>query len=157
MNSEIQSVYLAGPIDLGNVDLNWKDMLKTSLEDTKVNVVLFDPASAFKVTDKNNVHDRRGHFIEGVNTHVIDLCDLVVCVLPHKVPTVGTIVELDYCYGLDKPVLLITDIPYGRSVYLNNRIPIYNWLYTSDMSDPLSMQISITHAANRIRNYKDGE
>jgi nucleoside 2-deoxyribosyltransferase len=149
---KIQSIYLAGAVDLG-VDVNWKTQFQESLQIAGINVTTFDPAKAFQAQDRNNVTDEMSQFIECVNNAAIEMCDLVVCSLPSGVQTIGTVLELDLCKRIDKSIWLLTDIPRGKSVALNNRIDADNWIYVDSMRDEMELAKGINEIINRLFQY----
>jgi nucleoside 2-deoxyribosyltransferase len=126
----INNVYLAGPIDLGK-DINWKDALVKKFEENKIPLIVFNPATAFKlvVGESAGMTIEVAEYIEAVNNAALDMADLVICSLPKGVQTIGTIIELDRCRCLNKKVILITDIDVLCSAYLLNRTDPNNIVY----------------------------
>lgn len=126
----INSIYLAGPVDLSK-DINWKDALIKKFEDAKMQAIFFNPATALKLTcgEYGGMTPEIAEYIETVNNAALDAADLVICSLPKDVQTVGTIVELDRCKRTHKKVILLTDIDVLRSAYLMNRVEQENVVY----------------------------
>jgi hypothetical protein len=124
------SVYTAGPIDLCDTHLNWRDILRNALEDIGANVVLFDPLTAFKISDRTSLHGKTSAFIEAVNNGAIDNATAFVCLFPRGISTVGTPIEIDrwhHAHGTSN-MYLLTNISYGSSAYLSNRVSRANWI-----------------------------
>lgn len=126
-----KSIYLCGPIDLGT-DIKWKEILKSKLAAANINITMFDPATAFKLSSLE-FDSGMAKFIEDVNTQALLFADLVVCSLPLGVQSVGTIIELDLAAKSNKDIIILSNIKYNKSAYLVNRIDQANWVFISDI------------------------
>jgi len=130
------NIYCAGPIDLGKDIPNWRDGLRKAISATsKHSAVIFDPSTSYKVTTGTYPGLPCSTYIEEVNKMALQLADIFVVCLPAATASVGTPIEIDMAHKADKSIFILTDIPYGKSVYLNNRIPLSNWFHFSDQRD----------------------
>jgi nucleoside 2-deoxyribosyltransferase len=127
------NLYLAGPIDLVNASakpvISWKASLEALLKE-RANMDLvdnqwtcYDPARPWLLCGQFIHTVRRTAFIELVNTAAINHCDVVVAHVPSTVVSVGTPIEINDAIVQHKPVVIISDIPYGKNAYLTNRVP----------------------------------
>jgi nucleoside 2-deoxyribosyltransferase len=127
------NLYLAGPIDLVNGRaspvISWKESLEALLKE-RANMDLidnqwtcYDPARPWLLCGQFIHTARRTAFIELVNTAAINHCDVVIAHVPSTVVSVGTPIEINDAIIQHKPVIVISDIPYGKNAYLTNRVP----------------------------------
>lgn len=118
------NIYTAGPIDLGNDTKDWRLDLETELSAAGCIATIFNPQLAYSQSlwgkFESDVHNlNRAKYIYGVNSCALQLADIAVFSVPSNVQTIGTIVELQMCHKRGIPVYLLTDIPVGKSVYLD--------------------------------------
>jgi nucleoside 2-deoxyribosyltransferase len=151
----VNTIYTAGPVDLAQDMPNWRQQLHDILNVAGYKVTIFDPSTAFKITDRSKITDEASNYIEKLNNGAILHSDIVVCVLPHNILSVGTVAELDFCAHNLHNVILITDIPRGKSVYLNNRVPPANWIYIKSFTDPIELEAGLNAAVELMTTDKD--
>jgi nucleoside 2-deoxyribosyltransferase len=137
------NLYTAGPIDLGKDVPQWRSRLKDIMDSKGIAGVIFDPSTAYKPSLLGVADSDRGEYIESVNTTALELADAFVVCLPAGVQSVGTPIELDLACELDKPVALLTNIPRGKSLYLDNRVSEQEWFFC-DLSMPGNIDIALT-------------
>lgn len=129
-------IYLAGPIDLGKDVPNWRHLFSLILEQYDINAVSFDPSAPYKCSLWGKPNLSRSKYIEGVNTRALELADIFVMCLPHGTQSVGTPIEMDMAAKMGKTIMIITDIPIGKSVYLDNRaMNPKHWFNVDNFSD----------------------
>lgn len=144
-------IYGAGPIDLGKDIPNWRGQLVELLGKAGVDAVMFDPSTSYKLSRLGTQADRRDAYIEAVNRQALEMADIMVVVLPHGVQSIGTPIEIDMASNLGKKIILITDIPRGKSVYLNNRIVVADWIWVKDLQNPDDfLRIGLSQAVRKI-------
>lgn len=143
-------IYAAGPIDLGADIPNWRQGLMNLLTEAKVTAVLFDPSTAYKTATWGTQDRNRSNYIEEVNKQALNNANYFVVCLPGKVPSVGTPMELDWASEQGIPILLLTDILSGKSVYLDNRVADAERFYCADLNNIDSVVQSLVEIANTI-------
>lgn len=128
MNRKLQpiNIYTAGPIDLGP-DRDWRKELQQAIARKGISAVLFDPSAAYKMTfpggNPENGTSKHCGYVFNVNKIALSYADLVIASVPSGVPIVGTAVEIFMCNQMNKSVWLVTDIPQGKSMYLDHMVP----------------------------------
>lgn len=148
-------IYAAGPIDLGKDIPNWRQELMKRLEERGVSAVMFDPSSAYKLSSWGlETNLSRSRYIEDINRQALELSTVFVVCIPKAVPSVGTPIELDFASGGGKQIFLLTDINPGKSVYVDNRVPVSNWFQLASLSDPEELQIVLASLAERLANLE---
>lgn len=127
------NIYLAGPIDLvGANGQSWKKILVEALathESPLGQWTAFDPAAPFECFGDFTHSPHRGRFIEAINSAALTSSDVMVAYVPSDKVSVGTVIELEQAAdrvgkfrGHDAcPPFILTDIPWGKSIYLMNR------------------------------------
>jgi hypothetical protein len=120
------TIYTAGPIDLGEDFKEWRKNFITefALLYENVPVTLFDPSSAYKhahwgVKTADLSHTVRAEYISKANESALLNADIMLVSLPAGVQSVGTILEMKLAKEAGVPMYLMTDIPAGRSAYLD--------------------------------------
>jgi nucleoside 2-deoxyribosyltransferase len=134
------AIYLAGPIDLVLPGQKSKffDELKQELANDP-DFAFYNPCEAFTLAKPEARkrfgvhHDLRG-FIENVNNQAIGLADGFVGLFMREVATIGTPIELERAVHLGKPCWAVTDIRWGHSVYLSNRVNAERYHETSGVT-----------------------
>jgi nucleoside 2-deoxyribosyltransferase len=129
-------IYAAGPIDM-HTDTNWRETLVKRLADAELPSVVFDPSSAYKMSMWGTPAIERSEYIEAVNKIALEQSNIFIAHIPDKVQTIGTPIELDWAYQGTQHVLLLTNIPKGKSVYLDTHVEDRNW-FAYDEKTPLS-------------------
>jgi hypothetical protein len=148
------TIYAAGPIDLGKDIPNWRAQLAVRLNERHVSATIFDPSTAYKNSVGPLLPDRCSAYIEHVNRAALDVANLMVVVLPTGVQSIGTPIELEFARNESIETYLLTDIPRGKSVYLNNRIDDRHWLSVVDLHDPSGFDYILSMLADYIANPK---
>lgn len=143
-------IYAAGPIDLGTDIPNWRQRLTEKLTAAGVTAVLFDPSTAYKTSSWGQPDRNRSGYIEEINRQALVHANYFVVCLPGKVPSVGTPMELDWANERDIPVLLITDIPTGKSVYLDNRVTEAERFFCGDLLSKTEVDAAISAVVDTI-------
>lgn len=155
MNNSI-SIYTAGPIDLAGTVIQWRDTLKAELESRKVRAVIFDPSRAFSCSKWGEPAPERAKYIETVNTEALFRADIFVAILPSKQFSMGVPIEIDLAQSVHgKPCFVITDIPFGKSAYLDNRIPADRFINVGSSWDATEVEIACTKLADMIAAEMD--
>lgn len=117
--------YLIGAVDhAAPSDQNWKTALEKEIVRTNLDlpqVTLFDPAGPWKLCEEFVHGPWRRSFIEQVNMKAMELSHFAIANLPQSIFSVGSIVEIDAFWRDSKPIIIATDIAYGKNVYLTNR------------------------------------
>ena len=134
------NLYLAGPIDSAADDShNWKKLLVKTLEDMDDPLdsqwTAFDPAAPWQLFNDFEHTPYRSAWIESVNREVIRHCDIVVAYQPSTVMTVGTPMELADADHQDKPIIVFSDVRFGKAVYLQNRVEKCNFFTIGEYGD----------------------
>jgi hypothetical protein len=124
-------IYAAGPIDM-HTDTNWRETLVKRLGDAELPAVVFDPSSAYKMSMWGTPFMERAEYIEAVNRVALEQSSIFIAHIPDKVQTIGTPIELDWAYQGPQHVLLLTNIPKGKSVYLDTHVEDRNWFAYDD-------------------------
>jgi hypothetical protein len=62
----------------------------------------------------------------------LEQSSIFIAHIPDKVQTIGTPIELDWAYQGPQHVLLLTNIPKGKSVYLDTHVEDRNWFAYDD-------------------------
>lgn len=148
-------LYLAGPIDLGKDVPNWRQKLMQKLEANFQHATAFDPSASYKISGMGRPNDERDQYIEYINKLALENAEVMVVVMPAGVQTVGTPIEVDMAHRLGMKIILLTDIPRGKSVYLNNRVPEENWIYVPGLQKgekPVS--IGLDYVVNKLMNIE---
>lgn len=141
-------IYGAGPIDLGKDVPNWRGDLIELFKAIDSDAVMFDPSTSYKISLFGTQADRRDDYIEQVNKAALEAADVMVVVMPHGVQSIGTPIEIDMAHKAGMPIYLVTNIPRGKSVYLNNRIDAQSWMRVTDINNP----IEIARALEAVRD-----
>lgn len=129
----MSTIYAAGPIDLvdpNNVKVDWRAALSVKLAEQHQCTVIFDPSTAFKCANWGKPQTDRSAFIEAVNNAAIEEAEVFVAFLMKSSASVGVPIEIDMAHRLGKTIILMTDIEFGKSAYLDNRIPDCDRVYT---------------------------
>lgn len=156
MGSNNLTVYAAGPIDLGKDVPNWREKLRKKLEENYQHVTIFDPSTSYKLSDLGRVNEKRDTYIEYINKVALDAADVMVVVLPARVQSVGTPIEMDIAFRQSKKIVLVTDIPRGKSIYLNNRVAKENWIYIADLQKSEKyVDAALDFLVNNLMGVKD--
>lgn len=120
------TIYSAGPIDLGPDKPGWRARLIEEFKKRSddLPITMFDPSSAYShahwgVATSDLSHIGRATYIAKVNEAALLNSDLMVVSLPSGVQSVGTILEMQIARDAGVPIYLITDIPAGKSAYLD--------------------------------------
>lgn len=108
----IHYAYLASPIDGVNDGLltDGRGMVATQRKTAtraldENGFVVFDPSTAWHIGPGLPPDPR----LMTINMLVIDRCDAVLALLPLGVPTIGTILEIEYAVRMRKPTIVVTD------------------------------------------------
>jgi len=129
------SVYTAGPIDLaGDDQIDWRSTLQQELQNEGIAAVLFNPATAFMSSKWGVPAQERASYIETVNSNALLVADIFVAVVPSNKFSMGVPVEIDMAKQHNMNMFVISDIPYGKSAYLDNRIDPSRLFTVSDWS-----------------------
>lgn len=151
-------IYLAGPIDLAGLGkqglVDWRKILVEAVRTcgTNIQFTFFNPAAPWMMPEASFQHEAaRSEWIETVNNHAISTADAVVAYVPSSVMTVGTPIEIDLAHRLGKPVYILTTVPRGRSVYLNNRCDRDRYFHMESESDVMIATDCLAHLL-----YRDG-
>lgn len=154
------NIYLAGPIDSAADDSHsWKKLLVKTLEEMEdpldTQWTAFDPAAPWILFNDFEHEPFRSAWIECVNREVIRRCDIVVAYLPSTVMTVGTPMELADADKQEKSIIVFSDVKFGKSVYLQNRVEKRNFFTIGDYGDLASTMDAVAGAvineAERIK------
>lgn len=118
------TIYTAGPIDLSKDTKGWRDALAVELANQGVAATLFDPSTAYKQsvwgeTSEDGSHLHRMKYIYAVNRLALLASDVMVVSLPSGTQSVGTSAEIHMAYTAGVPIYMLTDIPPGKSAYLD--------------------------------------
>lgn len=144
-------IYGAGPIDLGKDIPNWRALLMKKLEENEVKAAMFDPSTSYKLATFGVECDRRDAYIEFVNRQALEASDVMVVVIPKGVQTIGTPIEMEFARASGKAVILLTDIPRGKSVYLNNRVDAENWITIADLqTSEAALDAGLDYVVNNL-------
>lgn len=163
------TLYLAGPIDqVGPDQQTWKQKLVADLEGKNTaetyskghqQWTAYDPSLPYHLFGTLSHEDRRAEYIEAVNTVALLNADALVAFIPSNTSTIGTIVELDTFFqkwrgdntrGLNKPIFVLSNIPYEKSVYLRNRVTKTRYV---EHEDKESLDKWMQRAADCIADY----
>lgn len=114
MAKSITMVYMAGPIDLDPTDSKreWREEAAKQL--LEGDIATFSPAHAFSWKPGCD----GGSQIRSINWAALDTCRAMLCFLPANTPTIGTIMELQYCLYQEYNIYLVTGIQ--NSIYLDD-------------------------------------
>lgn len=148
------SIYAAGPIDLGQDVPDWRKQLSMMLDLSGISSVLFDPATAYKTASWGKPDHARSLYIEQVNRMALDLANTFVACVPKKVPSIGTPIEIEFAdksSGVNNSYI-ITDIPRGKSVYLDNRFSEDHWILVEDLTNTESVTLGLAALADKLIN-----
>ena len=155
------NIYLAGPIDSAADDShNWKKLLTKALTDLEdpldTQWTAFDPAAPWVLFNDFEHSSYRSAWIESVNREVIRHCDMVVAYQPSTVMTVGTPMELADADNQNKPIIVFSDVKFGKAVYLQNRVEKHNFFTIGDygsLSDTIdAVAGAVVNIAEEIAN-----
>lgn len=138
------NIYLSGPIDLdtNKNQINWRTMLMDELYALHFAAVGFDPSKPFRFSEFGDYLPARSMYVEAVNEAALLRSDLVVVFLPLGIQTIGTIVEMDLAIKNKIRLIIITNIPAGKSLYLDNRGSFWDkfwWDTTEDIPNILKI------------------
>lgn len=126
------NVYLIGPIDLATSDdQKWKAVLEQELIKRPVDGsqwTLFDPFAPWKLCNEFKHSSERCKFIEAVNLAALRNSRMVIAGIPSNIVSIGSPIELEWADDANKTVIVATDIPYGKNVYLTNRVKEENYI-----------------------------
>lgn len=120
--------YLAGPLDLGKDHPNWRAELVKYLEGTRLNMVAFDPSKPYLHSMWGESNNARAEFIEEVNRVALLHSNVMIVSLPRGAQSIGTPIEMKMAHQANIPIILISDIKPGSSVYLDNMVNHENWI-----------------------------
>lgn len=155
--------YLAGPIDLVGPDgQTWKQVLSKHLKQLRGDgrqITTYDPAAPFGLFDDFQHQDRRSRFIETVNYTALLSSDIFVGMITNSKASVGVPIELDIAHRRRMPIVMLTDIPYTKSVYLRNRVQERRYVYQATHNLDIWMAIAasiITAVAHDINDAPQG-
>jgi hypothetical protein len=134
------NIYLAGPIDSAiDGQQNWKKLLQLMLEDNSDPLdqqwTAYDPAAPWLLFNDLSHEPYRCAWIETVNRTAIKHADLIVAYYPSTVMTVGTPIELADADSQEKPILVFSDVEFGKAVYLQNRVDRQNFFCIKEFGD----------------------
>lgn len=115
-------VYLAAPIDFdeGAKVNKVKNEIKAHFKEQECSWV-YDPAGAWQAPS-DLVPDE---FVHWANLRVIDQSDVVVAVLVKGVLTVGTVLEIQYAFDKEIPVIVVGDIGINSVGLAALEIPVF--------------------------------
>lgn len=108
-------IYLAGPItgqsEQGAVQ--WRELLSNALEGANENFVGVSPLRC-EPPDANGMYPvdydwELAHSITAKNKLDVARCDAILAYLPGDVPSVGTLLEIGWASGSNKPVILVSN------------------------------------------------
>ncbi len=151
MTQAPMTIYAAGPIDLGSDIPNWRQDLMDMLNAAGMAAVLFDPSSSYKNAAWGEPEPGRTLYIEQVNKYALELANVFVACLPSKVPSVGTPIEIDMASKAGgTSSYLFTDIPRGKSVYLDNRFDEEHWVFVQNMSSVDDIRSALYTLADKL-------
>jgi hypothetical protein len=127
------TMYMAGPIDFaeGHKQQDWRTQLLKTI--VGVDVVGFNPANAFMLSGPAGGNISR--FINHLNETARKESDIVVAYLPGHIKTVGTPVEIERSINEGRQVVLITNVPDGKSVIIDGFATNANVLMCRVMCD----------------------
>lgn len=150
-------IYAAGPIDLASdTQIDWRSMLKNELSTLGVASVIFDPSNAFKCSMWGVRANDRSEYIENVNDVALRSARVFVAVVPSRQFSMGVPIEIARASELDKHMYIVTDIRPGKSVYLDNRVSVEQFV-TVDTFDLVDMEIAMARIAGELRAQLKGE
>lgn len=117
------TIYASGPIDLDTSSnkYDWRTKLRAELETLGSTSVIFDPSKPFLMSMFGELDLDRSLFVEAVNDAALKAADVFILFLPMGIQTVGGITELELAIDNNKDIYIITNIPPGKSLYLDNR------------------------------------
>ena len=141
-------IYAAGPVDLSPDAKDWRKLLSNALDKHGVRTVLFDPSVAFKLSDRGTADCERSAYIESVNQFALEHANVMVASIPLGSQTIGTPIEIDTAVRNGLPTYLITGVPRGVSIYLDNRIDFDKYFFIDNKKN--SLESAITHCALSI-------
>lgn len=124
-------IYLAGPIDLDTAKIKWREHVYEVLENNFA-VTVYNPLMAFRLFHGAPIDSGESTFIECVNKEALYKSDIMLARITKVTPSVGVPIEIDMAFNKKIPIILLSDIRPGESVYLNNRIQSDNWIVDSN-------------------------
>lgn len=128
-------VYLAAPIDFdkGSKVTKLKDEIKAHFKEQDC-VWVYDPAGAWNAPN-DLVPDE---FVHWANLRTLEQSDVVVAVLVKGVLTVGTVLEIQYAYDHEIPVVVIGDVGINSVGLAALEVPVFESIMEwSDHGSPV--------------------
>jgi len=128
-------VYLAAPIDFdkGSKVTKLKDEIKAHFKEQEC-VWVYDPAGAWNAPS-DLVPDE---FVHWSNLRTLEQSDVVVAVLVKGVLTVGTILEIQYAYDHEIPVVVVGDVGINSVGLAALEVPVFESIMEwSDYGSPI--------------------
>lgn len=97
------TVYLAGPIDLAppSMQTGWRTLAKEVFG--QYNVATFDPNAAWV---GGGINKQVKETVMNVDKFAVWACEMVLAYLPHDIPTLGTIREIEFAKERDRRVVV---------------------------------------------------
>ena len=146
------NIYTIGALDLAKDVPDWRNVLGRKLHDRGFNGVIFSPGDAYKSPNWGTYNPDRSRYIEDVNYAALTNSNLIVASVMKNIQSIGSSIELEFANKCNIPIILMSDIGPGSSVYLDNRVSLDNWI-TTDMG----VDSTLDKVVDRIFKMDNGQ